>query len=59
MPPSQGEKNGSAKLTESQVIEARALYAAGGVSQRALAAEFGVGVATINSIVNGESWAYV
>ncbi|WP_442923051.1 HNH endonuclease [Microbacterium sp. BR1] len=37
-----GERAGSAKLTDAQVAEIRTRYAAGGVSQRALAAEYGV-----------------
>jgi plasmid maintenance system antidote protein VapI len=37
----------------------RQRYAVGGISQYALAAEFGVNVANINMIVNRKAWAHV
>lgn len=50
-----GERNATAKLTWAQVDEMRALSATG-VSQRVLAANFGVHVMTVNAIVHGRVW---
>lgn len=52
-----GEKNSFAKLTDAQVAEIRARYAAGGVFQRELAAEYGVSGNHIHRLVNGKSRA--
>ncbi len=54
-----GEKQGLHKLTESQVKAIRAAYAAGGVSQYALASQYSVHVMNINLIVNRKSWAWL
>jgi len=54
-----GERHGLAKLTEAQVREIRARYAAGGVSQSQLAREYGMARTTISSIVRRETWAHV
>jgi predicted transcriptional regulator len=51
-----GERNSQAKLTASKVGDIRARYAAGAVSQDALAVEFGVSQAQIWNIVRGRSW---
>lgn len=51
-----GELTAAAKLTAAQVRDLRARYAQGGVSQRALAAEFGVHQAQVYRIVSGKSW---
>ena len=47
------------KLTPHQVIEIRELYAAGEITQEALAALFKVSTGTISRIVTGSSWAFV
>jgi DNA-binding XRE family transcriptional regulator len=47
---------GSSKLTERQVEEIRSRYAAGGVSQKDLAATYGVSPKTICVIVNRKQW---
>jgi len=52
-----GEKNGQAKLTQSQVDEIRERYALGGVHQKHLAAEFGVFQSTISKLVTHQRWA--
>ena len=49
-----GTATGKAKLTDEQVAEVRAKYAAGGVSKLALAREFGVSDMTIIRVCNGE-----
>jgi hypothetical protein len=54
-----GSTHGNSKLTESKVLEIRARYEAGGVSQYALAADYGVGVMQINRIVNRKHWTHV
>jgi predicted DNA-binding protein (UPF0251 family) len=51
-----GEHHGQAKLTLEQVSTIRMRYAAGGCSQRRLAAEFGVSQRSILRIVNGANW---
>lgn len=48
-----GERMWSAKLTDAQVEEIRRRYTAGGVSQRALAAEYGVWHQHISELVRG------
>lgn len=48
-----------AKLTEAQVIEIRQRYSAGGVLRRELAAEYGVSLGCIASVVSGRNWHYL
>ena len=50
-----GEKNGSAKLTRSQVLEIRAKYADGATQVR-LGKEYGVRQCHVSRIVRNESW---
>ena len=50
-----GEKHPMCKLTDKQVIEIRERYAAGGISQCALADEYGVVQSRISLIVNNKS----
>lgn len=54
-----GESNGMAKLTEDQVIAIRALYASGGISQRSLAAKFGVTQPLIKGITKRQTWTHI
>jgi hypothetical protein len=54
-----GERHGHAKLTEQQVREIRARYAAGGVFYRQLAAEYGVTESRIGTLIRGKGWAEV
>jgi DNA-binding MarR family transcriptional regulator len=51
-----GEWNGLAKLTWEQVREIRTRYAAGGVTQTELAAEYGVTPSNLGPILTGETW---
>lgn len=51
-----GMRSGSAKLTDDDVRQIRALYAAGGVSQRALAARYGLSQSAIGRLLNRQSW---
>lgn len=54
-----GSLNGRAKLTEDDVRTIRARCTEGGVSQRALAAEYGVSQVKISQIVLRKSWRHV
>lgn len=54
-----GERQGSAKLTEAKVREIRQRFAAGGISQTALAAEYGVDRSTVGWIIRGKHWRHV
>jgi len=54
-----GESNGRSKLTESQVMEIRRRYAAGGVFQSALADEYGVRPAMVSAIVVHRRWKHL
>lgn len=54
-----GENNGSAKLTEIEVLEIRRLYATGKYSQRQLGKIFGVSKTTIKEIVNRKKWKHI
>lgn len=54
-----GEQQWNARLTDERVREARALYAAGGVTQAVLAARYGVSTRTMGKALRGERWAHV
>lgn len=54
-----GERNGRAKLTAAAVRVIRRRYATGGVSQQALANEFGVARSLIGPIIRREAWTHV
>lgn len=50
-PPASGERNGMVKLTDAQVQEIKTRYAAGGVSQAALGAEYGIVQSHVSALV--------
>lgn len=54
-----GEKAGSAKLTEAQVVEIRRRYKVGGISQEKLGKEYGVNQTLIGFIVRGVTWKHL
>lgn len=54
-----GETHSNAKLTVVQVLEIRALYAAGGFTYDSLGAQFGVARITISRIINRQVWAHI
>lgn len=54
-----GEDHEMAKLTEVQVREIRRRYAAGGIFQYTLAAEFGVAQTLISAIVRRKIWQHI
>ena len=55
----QGERNGFARLTDATVRAIRERYAAGGISQQALADEYGVVQTTISRAIRGDRWTHV
>jgi hypothetical protein len=54
-----GSQKSIAKFTEEQVREIRARYAAGGVMQKDLAAEYGVSRGVMSEMLSGKTWAHV
>jgi HNH endonuclease len=54
-----GEHHGRSVLTDDQVRTIRLRYAAGGVFQRELAAEYGVSQVMIGLIVRGRNWSHI
>ena len=54
-----GERAGGAKLTVAAVRDIRKRYASGGVFQRELAAEYGVGRKNITKIVQRQRWGHI
>lgn len=54
-----GESHGGAKLTEASVRDIRRRYSASGVSQAALAAEYGVHQTLVGFIVRRVAWKHV
>ena len=55
-----GEKNNHSKLTEAQVKEIRAKYAAGGTSYKQLAKEYNVkDKSNIGDIINRKGWKHI
>lgn len=54
-----GATHVGAKLTDEQVRAIRSRYAAGGVTQRRLAAEFGVSNQLVSTIVRRKVWTHI
>ena len=54
-----GEAHPNAKLVDQLVREIRARYAAGGISQRKLAAEMGISHHALRRVVVGDGWSHV
>lgn len=54
-----GEAHSGAKLTAQQVLEIRALHAAGGVFQKHLASQFKVARSLIGLILNRKIWTHI
>lgn len=54
-----GSGNGPAKVTPEQVRAIRAAYAAGGVTQRQLASEYGLSQMSVWSLLRSKTWAGV
>lgn len=54
-----GENGTNARLLETEVIEMRARYAEGGITHKALAAQYGVDRTTVGKILSRALWAHV
>ena len=54
-----GTRNGRARLTEDDVRNMRAEYAAGGISFKNIAAKYGMNTAAARSAIIGETWSTV
>ncbi len=54
-----GSRNGSAKLTESQVSEIKRLHRTGKYTQKKLSAEFGINQGSVSAIIRGEKWKHI
>ena len=53
------ERGGVAKLTKSQVAEIRRIYSHGSITQKELAARYGVARCTISAITTGTNWKHI
>lgn len=54
-----GSKHPESKLDEKKVAEIRVIYGAGNISQKALAAQYGVTAMVVNKIVRRKSWKHL
>lgn len=54
-----GEKQGSSKLTQEQVLLIRQAYASGGVSQAVLAKLYGIGQGAVCRIIARKTWKHI
>ena len=54
-----GERASGARLTATQVETIRVRYASEGISQKALAGEYGVSVGCIQGVIDGKSWRHL
>lgn len=54
-----GERQGGTDLSAAQVLAIREVYSSGGISQRALGAQFGISQASVSLITSGNRWAHV
>ena len=54
-----GESHGNAKLTETDVLEIRAMYAKGGVTHKELSGKYGVCTATITQAIRRINWKHI
>jgi hypothetical protein len=56
---SPGEKNGSAKLTEENVMEIRSMYRVGQLSQQQIADLFGINQTAVSAIISRKTWSHL
>lgn len=57
--PQRGEKHGSAKLTEGDVISIRKAYAEGGITQRELGEKYGISIPGVRDIIRKRNWRHI
>ena len=55
----EGSKHSQAKLTETDVLKIRAMYAAGGVTQKFIGNQYGVTKDHISKIINRKNWTHI
>jgi hypothetical protein len=58
-PHGRGESASHVRLSEADVLDIRRRYAAGGITQEALGAEYGMPQASISCIIRGRSWSHL
>lgn len=54
-----GEKQHCCKLTEKQVLEIRAKYKKGGITQKVLSIEYKISETNVLSIINRKTWKHI
>lgn len=54
-----GERHGMTSLTESQVLDIRAMYKTGRYKQKTLADQYGLTKATAHNIIKGKTWSHL
>lgn len=54
-----GEKNGFSRVTESQVLAIRTLWAGGRLSQRAIGERFGISQNNVSHICRRQTWTHI
>jgi hypothetical protein len=54
-----GERHNNSKLTDKVVLEIRARYASGGLTQQALADEYNVCRSTVSHVLNRRLWGHI
>ena len=54
-----GSKHANSKLTEADVLKIRATYAAGKITQKKLADQYGVTCSRISHIINRKCWTHI
>ena len=54
-----GSRQHAAKLTEGQVLNLRARYEAGGITQKQLAEEYGISRALVSVILTRKAWKHI
>jgi hypothetical protein len=54
-----GQRKANAKMTDALVVEMRARFAAGGISQRELGRQYGIAAPIARAIVRRERWVHV
>ncbi len=57
--PQGGKSRGKRKLTDAQVLDIVSQHRAGGVTMKALAAQFSVATPTISAILNGRTYVWL
>jgi hypothetical protein len=54
-----GNRHHQSKLTAAIVSEMRASYSAGGISQQAIATQYGLRIQTVSRVLKGDRWGHI